>query len=213
MLKKNKRMTTPNGKAMWAKVLKPDTKFNTDGIYSIDFVIKQDEADELVSAIAKEAQAQHDVVAEEFKSKGKHADVKKIKFADNPFVEVYDKEGNQTGELKFKFKLKATGKNKDGSIFTQKPMLFDSEGKEVSVDIWNGSTVKVAFEIVPFYTSLIGVGVSLRLKAVQIIDLVESSSGGGANAFGFKQESGYVASNDKPSSNNVEMQEEEFSPF
>lgn len=102
--------------------------------------------------------------------------------------------GNQTEDLKFKFKLKASGKNKDGSTFTQKPMLFDAEGKQVSVEIWNNSIIKVAFEIIPFYTSLIGLGVSLRLKAVQIIELVEGKSGGsGSNAFGFKKEEGYVA--------------------
>ena len=218
MLKKNKRMTTPKGRALWAKVNKPDTKFNPEGVYSVDFIIKQEEADQLVTAIAEAVQEQYQVVAEELKSKGKHADIKKIKYADNPYVEVYDEFGDTTGELKFKFKLKASGKAKDGSTFTQKPMLFDAEGNKIEVEIFNNSIIKVAFEIVPFYTTLIGVGVSLRLKAIQVIELVEKNGNSSAgNAFGFTKEEGYVAPKNNNSSINFEVfnepEEADDSPF
>ena len=73
--------------------------------------------------------------------------------------------------------------------------VFDSKGTPISKDIlvWGGTTMKVAYEIIPYSNNMLGSGVSLRLKAVQVHDLV---SGGGASAdsYGFKEEAdGYVA--------------------
>jgi hypothetical protein len=60
--------------------------------------------------------------------------------------------------------------------------------------VWGGSTVKVAFEIVPYgvrqYSPTMGVGVSLKFSAVQIIDL-KTGTGKDAKAFGFGEEEGY----------------------
>jgi hypothetical protein len=50
--------------------------------------------------------------------------------------------------------------------------------------------VKVKFEMYQFYTALVGAGVSLRLLAVQVLDLVEYSPNGAA---GFEEADGYEA--------------------
>jgi len=50
--------------------------------------------------------------------------------------------------------------------------------------------VKVAFQLNPFYTAQIGAGIGLRLKAVQVIDLIEPQ-GGSASSYGFGEEDGY----------------------
>jgi hypothetical protein len=73
--------------------------------------------------------------------------------------------------------------------------LFDAKGKPLSKDIkiGGGSKMKVSYEILPYYTAIAGAGISLRLKAVQVIDLVEYSSGGSGESYGFGKEDGYEA--------------------
>ena len=102
---------------------------------------------------------------------------------------------DENGNLQFNFKCKASGVSKTGQNWEQKPKVFDSKGTPISKDIlvWGGTTMKVAYEIIPYSNNMLGSGVSLRLKAVQVHDLV---SGGGASAdsYGFKEEAnGYVA--------------------
>ena len=90
------------------------------------------------------------------------------------------------------FKCKASGVSKTGQNWEQKPKVFDSKGTPISKDIltWGG-TMKVTYEIIPYSNNMLGNGVSLRLKAVQVHELV---SGGDADSYGFKEEAnGYVA--------------------
>jgi hypothetical protein len=103
-----------------------------------------------------------------------------------------DSEGNETGNLVFNFKLKASGKTREGVEFTQAPKLYDAKGNPLpaGTKIGGGSTIKVAFEINKFYTATVGAGVSLRLKAVQVLDL-KTWEGGNAASFGFGVEEGF----------------------
>jgi len=53
--------------------------------------------------------------------------------------------------------------------------------------------MKVSAELMPWYTAMAGAGVSLRLRAVQITELVEGGAGS-AEGYGFdKVEGGFVA--------------------
>ena len=117
-------------------------------------------------------------------------DSKSNKTASPPY-----KKDEETGNIQFNFKCKASGVSKTGQNWEQKPKVFDSKGTPIAKDIlvWGGTTMKVAYEIIPYSNNMLGSGVSLRLKAVQVHDLV---SGGGASAdsYGFKEEAdGYVA--------------------
>jgi hypothetical protein len=60
----------------------------------------------------------------------------------------------------------------------------------IDSNIWGGSEIRVNGTIGGYYTSLIGVGVALRLRAVQVIQYVEGS-GDGATRFGFEETAGY----------------------
>ena len=120
---------------------------------------------------------------------------KRKKVAEPPFFDELDDEGQETGRVVFKFKMKAKVNTKDGRTIEMSPKLFDASGTLMSdVDsIWGGSTLRVSADLVPFYVGFaVGAGVSARLKAVQIIDL---KTGGGANAssFGFEATEGYSA--------------------
>ena len=123
---------------------------------------------------------------------------KKIKEGDVPYSVNDD-----TGKVTVRFKLKAKVTPKQGDPFEQRPALFDAKGKPIGPDakIGGGSKVKVAYELVPYYTAIAGAGVSLRLKAVQVIDLVEFSGGASSEAYGFGEEEGYEAE-DTPAAQN-----------
>lgn len=188
---KLKQFITPKGVAVYPWLTKPDTKFNADGEYRVRLRVDGEAAQELIEALEAEAEGSYQAALKENKGK-------KLKRADLPFKEVVDDEGNETGEFEFNFKMKAKLTTKAGDVIEQKPKLFDAKGKETKASPYGGSVIKVAFQAVPFYTSLIGAGISLRLRAVQIIELVESS-GGNASSYGFDEEDGYEA-DDEPAS-------------
>jgi hypothetical protein len=107
---------------------------------------------------------------------------------------VYDRDtGDDTGNVEFKFKLKAKVRKRDGTTYEQQPAVVDSKRVPLTKEtlIGNGSKVKIAFEPVSYVMpSTKKAGVSLRLKAVQVIDLVEY---GNSATSVFDEEDGYVA--------------------
>lgn len=199
---KNTRYTTPAGIAQYPYLTKPDTKFNPDGEYKLSVEIKDPNLSAPLVAFLDEQFA-----ASVAKAK-KENPGKKIKEGDVPYSVNDD-----TGAVTVRFKLKAKVTPKMGDPFEQRPALFDAKGKPIGADakIGGGSKVKVAYELVPYYTAIAGAGVSLRLKAVQVIDLVEFSGGASSEAYGFGQEEGYEAE-DTPAVQNgfTEDNEEDF---
>lgn len=181
-----KNMMTIKGQALWAKVFEPDTKFNADGVYSINLLIPESESHELGECLET---MRDEYMQEEAKRNPKIA----AKLSTKPvFEEHYDKEGNPTGEMELKFKQNAKIKLRDGSTSTAKVMVVDAKRNVMKGDvlIGNGSTVKVAFEPRPYLlASTKQVGVSLRLKGVQVIELSEY----GNSASMFEDEEGFVA--------------------
>ena len=72
--------------------------------------------------------------------------------------------------------------------------------------------MKVSYELVPYHTSLVGAGVSLRLKAAQILKLV-SGDGAAASSFGFAKEQGFEQSTDVLSTPSEEETNEDEKDF
>lgn len=182
MATKQPRYTTPKGTAKYPWLSTPDTKFNPDGDYKVTLVLPVEQADTIIQFLDEQ------LAASEAKAK-KENPGKKVKVADAPY-----KMDEENGNVEINFKLKARVNMQNGDSFEQKPALFDAKGKPISdVNVGGGSKVKVSYECVPFYTGLIGAGISLRLRAVQVIDLVEFSGGAAAGAFGFEEEDGFEA--------------------
>ena len=68
-------------------------------------------------------------------------------------------------------------------------MCIRDRGKACDVEVGGGSKVKMAIKPYTWYSPSLGFGVSLQLKALQIIELVApSASGAGASSFGFTSE-------------------------
>jgi hypothetical protein len=173
------RITSPAGIAVYPKIEKPDTKFDANGVYSVDLDLSGEEADTLVAKLQKIADADY---ANECKAKGK----KQLKRADMPWKQTDD------GKVRFKFKLKAKGGTGEKQ-WDQKPALFDAKGNPVSnLNVGSGSTIKVAFDCAPYFTAMVGHGISLRLRAVQVLELREYIAGDNFDAFGFKATDGFV---------------------
>ena len=194
-------LRTSKGLAYWPHIFTPDTQFNSDGDYSVKFRVSGEDAINLQKKV--------DALGEESVQKAKTENPsKKIKLANVPYNEVLDETGNPTGQLEFKFKQKAKIQTKNGPM-DMKVAVLDAKGTPITepVNMANGSEVKVAFEPNLYYVPSSGAGVSLRLKAVQIINLIEYES----NDFGFGEEEGYTHDNNNNNgSDNAQEDNEEF---
>ena len=116
---------------------------------------------------------------------------KKKKLNKIPFFE----ESEDGKHLVFKFKQNKIIKRKDGTTSEVKIPLFDAKGKPITeaIKLGNGSVCRISFTVAPYYNATNkGVGLSLRLVAVQVIELVEYSAGN-AESYGFDEEEGYEA--------------------
>lgn len=185
------KITTPAGTAKYPRLNTPSTKFNPEGVYEIQVVL--DESEKSVSEFrAKLEKLEADAHAA---GKKELKPGKKLKLADSVIKPVLDDEGNEVdGKFEVKAKMKASGiRKKDNSPWTMKPAIFDAKGKPAALKVGGGSTVKVALEASPYNSPTLGCGISLRLQAVQVIDLVEFSGGQDAGAYGFGEEDGYEA--------------------
>jgi hypothetical protein len=203
--KKLEKFTSPEGVAGFPWLNKPDTKFKPEGEYKTTLVMDEDEAKPMIERIEALIEAQLVTAQEEVASNPKlKASLLKANKMDKktgelvitrPYAEKLDDQGNPTGKIEFTFKMKASFKTKKGEVIEQHPQLFDAAGKELNrakTPVRGGSVLSIAGEYVPYFTTAAGVGVSLRMKAVQILKLV--SSGGTAEGFGFgTRVGGYTA--------------------
>mgnify|MGYP006275272947 CR=1 FL=1 len=180
------RITTPICSFKFPKLVEPETKFEVAGQYKVMGVMDPQPAETIT--------AQLDTLLNEHKASLKQqAPTQSFKLADLPFgFEEVD------GKPCFvvKAKMKASGMERDGRVWSAAPALFDAKGqpirnRESLKSMWSGTTGRISFDACPFYNAAIGAGITLRLRAVQIIGLVES--GGTAESFGFDEEEGYAA--------------------
>lgn len=202
------RMTTPRGVFIYPRLTEPDTKFvKPDGEYHTKFAIDADDANDMVSRlneimesfIDEELPKIQERVNDAKPNKKKKAQRKLEKAEERETADLYeeelDDEGEDTGRLVFKFKLKAVIKT-DKKSWKQKPRLFDAHAQPIEgeISLWTGSEGKCSLEIFPYYMEKENSwGLSLRLKGAQILKLV-SGSGASAEDMGFgTEDDGYVS--------------------
>lgn len=186
------------GIAIYPHLNKPDVRFNENGEYKVNLEIPEAKAKVMINAIEKAIEKSISEAEAEVKGK-------KVKVAPKPY-------SVENGKAIFKFKMKATGINrKTKENFSQRPLIFDAKKNPIepsSCQIWGGTKMKVAFQIGGYYTGLIGAGVSLRLKAVQILELVE-----GKQTSMFKEEDGYTNNSTQETANVETTQVQEGADF
>jgi len=173
------------GSANWAKVFTPDTKFNPAGVYSIDVIVPEDEAASICEQL-------DNLCEEEFNNHVKaNPKLKASLSIRKPYAPELDENGDETGNIVFRAKKNAGGVRKDGSKWKgSAPIVMDSKRNPVTgILIGNGSTVKVAIDLVPYMMQATKqVGLSCRLVGLQVIELIEY-----AGKSMFDEEDGFVA--------------------
>ena len=165
------------GEAIYPHLNKPDVRFSEAGEYKVTLKVAKSDATAMLKLYNSAIEDALKLAEQNHKGKG-------IKNAPKPFTE-------EDNYVFFKFKMKATGVNqKTKEKFSQRPQLFDAKKNPIplSTIIWGGSKMRVAFNLVPYYTPMLGAGITARLKAVQVISLVE-----GKDSNLFSKEDGYEA--------------------
>ena len=191
---------TVKGQAYWAKVILPDKEYQTFNIEILLDKAKQEEFKAMIQAEIDKKVEMH--------TEGK----KKPKVEHYPWRIVEDADGMETGEIRFKFNMKKSFVTRDGETVEQHPQVFDSKGNLItdkSFKIGNGSIVKVAYFMSPYFNKG-KAGVSLRLKAVQVIELVHYGVNSDPKAFGFAEEEEGFAYDKEQMDRALESETEDF---
>jgi len=176
--------TITDVEAQWPKINRPyrfDTTerrsvpcdaFDDGAAYTMDFKMDKTQAKELFMGMAESyKEAREDNWPKSFEP---------------PFGEP-----DEDGLYKGKVKLKAAF----GKEATRKPSQYDAEGNKLPDDflLTTGSTVNIAVQFIPYHTTA-STGVSLRIRAVQVIELAKQMEE--KNPFG--KVKGYVHNSDNP---------------
>lgn len=207
------KVITPVGTLVYPKLNTPDTKFKADGEYQGKIRLSAEDSEKVIALYEKELKAYWPIAKAELEQKVKDATtgpakakakkaLEEMKEADRPFKPAYDDDGNETGEYEFNFKSPASFLKDKGKTTEKKVPIkldfFDAKGKPLKVvpEIWGGTSACVAGELRPF-SMPIGVGLSLRLKAVQIIELQSAGGARNAGSYGFGAQDGGYEGNDE----------------
>lgn len=174
----NKIITSPVATVLWPKLNEPNTKFNEGGDYEATIVLNPSDTEHNTFI-----QMLEEMYVQAIKAMANEHKKPKIKQADSPVRPLTDKEGNDTGLYKVKFKLGANGETKDGRKYERKPALFGTDGKPFTGIIGHNSQIKVAFKANAYFVASVGAGLSLRLEAVQVIQV--NSGNMSFNDYGF----------------------------
>lgn len=201
------QIVSPKGTFRFPKLSEPDygnEKFpKPDGEYSVQLILRLD-SPEAIHLISKLSPLHEQAVAEakEAFSKLPVATRKKLKEVtiNDPVNVLYDKDTEEeTGEVFFKFAMKASGERKKGpkagTRWERQPVVFDAKGKRLDPipEIWGGTVGKVSASVTSYFIPGTGAaGIKLNLEGVQILDLVKSG-GRSASSLGFGEEEGYTA--------------------
>ena len=159
-------LTTPKGTAVYPRIAEPDTKFNTDGVYHCKLHVGEDDFNLFSKTVTEIVEKEY---AAECAIKGKkltRATTSPIRITADGDYELYAKQVAQRQTAK-------------GLLEFTVP-VFDASGTRLgkAPNVGSGSTLKLSTEVYTWFTPTQGFGYTLRLKAVQVIDLVEYAGGG-----------------------------------
>jgi hypothetical protein len=145
----NKYFTTPRGTASYPKLIKPDTKFNPEGVYSVGLIFPADEVSDFISQIEEN-------FVDEFGPK-------KLSELQKPWSI------NEDGDYLFKFKSanKPQLFDADGKAINPK----------ADIKLGSGSVLKIKGSIKPIMVQK-KYYATLYINGVQLLDLVEFNGAG-----------------------------------
>lgn len=161
------KIKTPIGTGLFPWLHEPDTKWKEEGEYKVSLALDSKDAEGLIEQLEKIFEA----IKADAKADPSLKKKKTIKEANRPWFDEEDEDGELTGRTVFKFKSRF------------KPALVDSQRNSVSsaTKIYSGSELRLSSEVAGWFTEMVGLGMTLRLNAVQVIRAV--GGGGGAADF------------------------------
>lgn len=198
-----KTLVTPLGKAVFPKINAPDFRFDELGIYSCKLHVPQEDFEEFSKKVEELADTAYQAeLAKQGKQKLKKMQSLPIRITEEGDYEIYSKQPAK--------------KNTSKGVLEFSVAMYDSEGNKLPSDtnIGSGSKLRLSVEFAPWYVPSIGFGYTLRLRAAQVIELVEYSGAGGGNAesMGFgKVEGGFVGESLEFSNNDATGEEKNSS--
>ena len=203
----SRKYTTPKGTLTgFISIFEPSTKFNKDGVYQAHILLPKEEGEKLANIIKE-------VRTEQFKTYGKGTKVADLTQC-VPYTKVNeDGEEIPDTEGRYVFKTKASAFIKEGKPTATIPVL-DAKLKPIKgVKVGEGTLAKLCVDLVGY--SVAGkTGVSVKLRLVQIINLVEYAGGATADAYGLTEEDGFDFEEDEDepvtAEDTVEDEEEEL---
>lgn len=189
--KKLEPLPTPKGIGRWLFIHKAQPKYKKpeETEFSAQIVLTKQDALPIVKKLTDIAErARQEAIAEATKPKDKKA-ISEYQLS-LPINPEEDDDGNETGNYVLKAKQNEFIVGKGGKQ-RMKIAVVDAQLKPTKANPGTGSTIRLKTDIVPFVMPATEkVGVSLRLKAVQIIDLV--AYGGADDISGFDKEDGFT---------------------
>lgn len=168
--------TTPVGEAFFAHLVSPETfQWKSTNKFSV-----------MVKFAPKDEKLLLDRINKEWEKFTESEEGRKHKYK----YEFANGMKDYQGENFFKFKMMHIINTQRGEWERTVP-VFDATCKPMKdVELGNGSKVKIAYELAPFYMSDKNYGISLRLAGVQVLSLVPPG-GDSAEHLGFDKEEGY----------------------
>lgn len=186
-------ITSPKGKALWCKFKEPDTKFNAKGEFSTELVC--DPNDPAVKEYIQKLERVVDIAYKETcetLGPAKARDVRKAAV----YKEEVDQNGNLTGNIVFKYKLKDLTDRRDRGDSAE-IVVVDAKRNKLGKDaplVGNGSVIRVVSYANPYFmASTKTIGLSHIWGKMQVIELVEFSGGGDDD---FADEDGFAVEAD-----------------
>lgn len=186
---------TPAGVAVWPWLTKADTAHNPTGVYKVDLSLPPELAQDVIAKLEKvrddfiatlpvakqQALTPRPVYLDEYTRpeypEGATEDQRaKIK---NEFIP------EKTGNILLRWKLKAIVMPKDKEPFEQAPVIVDAAtGERITVPVYDGSIIKIKGQVVPYTNAMSAVvGITLRMRSVQVLELVTGSGTGDGAGF------------------------------
>jgi len=190
---KYEAFVSPIGTAVYPYLISPDVQHNPEGVYKTDLAVPAELAAPFIerlegvlegfftgelnstqqSTLAKKPVWRLEYTRPEFPQDATDAEKDAIRAAFTP---------EETGNVLFRIKMNAQFTTKKGEVIKQTPVVVAAEtGERITENVWSGSTIRVKGQVVPYVNAAAQIaGVSLRLKSVQVIELV---TGGEASGF------------------------------
>ncbi len=185
-MSKRIKMSSPKGTAVWPHLNTPDKRFDDRGVYGVTLRVTDENGDAttFITALKKVFKEGYDAHKATLKKK-------QLKVAMMPWGAEDDDTGEPTGNLLFKFKTYAEYQY-EGRTITNRIQLIDAKMNPVTAQVGGGSIIRVGFEPYVWHVPSMGVGMTLRLKMAQVLELVEYGGDNDVAEFGFTEEDGFV---------------------